>query len=366
MSAHGWEAAGAGSSIRMQRHFPAIRRAADHPQINKHTNQERTPATQNSCVQEDFVKLTSWVLGAVLTAAPIMYAQTQDQQQPTNSPASSADQSSSPSSTQPSNGAIPQADQAPASQVANQTTMPQSDQAAQANSSIPADQDTIYGTGLTVAELKQVGYSDAEIAQMRTDSQMLMAASNNASTGTASGNQDQAPSAANGVSQPSDTNNNANAQPAQAQVNNHAGLWGLLGLLGLLGLAGRARQRTVVRREEVDTMASERDRARMMAWRDAADRAADRDERQREIAAANEYRSRDVADAERDRIRLIAAREAAERTERERDIAAARKYSEQDIVSENDTQTQEMQDEQRGRKVMDIVRDRERNRRRTA
>jgi hypothetical protein len=316
--------------------------------------------------EEDFVKLMSWVLGAVLTTAPIMYAQTQDQQQPTNPPASSVGQSSSPSTGQAGQSSVPQPSQAPAAQVANQTTMPQSDQDAQTNSSVPADQDTIYGTGMTVAELKQAGYSDGEIAQMRTDSQMLMAANNKASTGTASGNQDQAPSAANGVSQPSDTNNNANAQPAQAQVNNHAGLWGLLGLLGLLGLAGRARQRTVVRHEEVDTTAADRDRVRMMARRDAVERAANRDEREREIAAANEQRTRSVADAERDRMPMMADHDAAERAARERDLAIARKYDDQDIVSENDMENREMQDEQRGRKVMDIVRDRERNRRRTA
>jgi len=311
------------------------------------------------------VKLMSWVLGAVLTTAPIMYAQTQDQQQPTN-PRASAGQSSSPSTGQAGQSSVPQSNEAPATQVANQSTMPQSDQTAQVNSSVPADQDTIYGTGMTVAELKQAGYSDGEIAQMRTDSQMLMAASNNATIGTGSGNQDQTPSAANGVSQPSDMNNNTNAQSAPAQVNNHAGLWGLLGLLGLLGLAGRARQRTVVPHEEVDTTAAERARVRMMARRDAAERAANRDEREREIAAANEQRTRSVADAERDLMRMMADHDAAERAARERDLAIARKYDDQDIVSENDMQNREMQDEQRGRKVMDIARDRERNRRRTA
>jgi hypothetical protein len=192
--------------------------------------------------------------------------------------------------------------------------MPQSDATSATN-----DQTVIYGTGLTSAELKQIGYSDAEIAQMRSDSQQLMAQNNgaeaNASTmpqsdqsanssmaqnnataqpGTASGNQDQAPSAANGVSQPSDTNNNAN-QPQKASSSNYAGLWGLLGLLGLIGLAGRSRRQVVVDRS-VDTTMTDRDRLRMMAERDATNREA----RDREIVAhdrdmvARDYRDQDV------------------------------------------------------------------------
>src|SRR5437660_11903728 len=103
----------------MQRHFPAIRRAAGRPQNTKHNKFSRERQQRRTAAsREDFVKLTSWVLGAVLTAAPIMYAQTQDQQQPTNPPASTADQSSSPSSSQPGQSSMPQSDQAPAAQVA--------------------------------------------------------------------------------------------------------------------------------------------------------------------------------------------------------------------------------------------------------
>jgi MYXO-CTERM domain-containing protein len=326
-------------------------------------------------------------LGAVLTAAPVMFGQAAaDQQQSPQTPPAATDQTNN---TQPSSSTMPQAG-APAAQVANQNanpgTMPQSDQTAPntANNSAPSDQDMIYGTGMTVSELKQAGYTDDQISQMRSDSQALTASNSNmASPGTASGNQDQSPSAANGVSQPSDMNSTAN-QPAKAQ-NDRTWMWGLLGLLGLLGLAGRRSREVVVQREPMDT-AREHDRMRVLAERDA--RAA----REREIAAS-EFRDQDImTPAARDR-EIIREREAlrdrdaiedrnlnessVQRNLREREMrdeVRAREARDRELRDElqadearsEEARAEEMREPPRDRKVMDILRDRDRNRRRSA
>lgn len=297
------------------------------------------------------MKFTTWVLGAVLTAAPLMHAQQNGQQstQPQTPTATDQSNTANPnnSATQPSSAAMPQSDTTPASSATNQNAAASTDNSTQ-------DQSVIYGTGLTAAELKQIGYTDDEISQMRSDSQLLMA-SNTTSTGSASGNQDQAPSAANGVSNPADMNNNTTGnQPQKAST--HAGLWGLLGLLGLLGLAGRAtRQKTVGR--DIDADARNRDRMHV-AERDAAGRAA----RDRQVVASTQYRDQDVVAA---RDRDIEGESAVQRNLRERELRdRMNEDRERDrrVVAENDLRDRRVQGE---RRVHDIS-EGDRNRRRMA
>jgi len=249
-----------------------------------------------------------------------------------------------------------------------------------------ADQGEIYGTGMTAAELKQAGYTDDEVSQLRSDSQAMMA-STMAAPGSANENQDQSPSAANGVSQPADMSKSTTNLPAKAESNNHAGMWGLLGLLGLLGLAGRSRRQEVVVQREADSV-RDRDRMRVLTERDAEIRT----RRDREVAAVREQHDREIAAAERERLRLEAEREASQRAMRDRipSVAPAIDYTNQDIMAEQDLglvadrsdvvdesalqenlREKELRDERRlsdeirDRKVMDI-RERERNRRRIA
>lgn len=266
---------------------------------------------------------------------------------------------------------MPQSDATPSSSATNPNTA-NSDNSAQ-------DQSVIYGTGLTPSELKQIGYTDAEISQMRSDAPMLMA-SNTATTGTASGNQDQAPSAANGVSNPAEMNNNATANEPQKAGSNHAGLWGLLGLLGLLGLAGRATRQSVVR-HDVDLDARDRDRMRMMADHDAATRAA----RNREIVASTDYRDQDIV-ASRDldalsRGRDVVGANAVQRNLRDHelrdrmaeDVERDRRLADRRVAYENELRDRRVVDENElrdrrvhgDRRVHDIS-EGDRNRRRTA
>ena len=119
-----------------------------------------------------------------------------------------------------------------------QTTMSQS------SSMVP-------GTGLTVAELRNIGYSQQQINDIRnTDlngTQMAQNGNNatqgqsGAAAGTENGNQNNA-----GVNTPVG-GVNANT-PATGGGGGGWGLWGLVGLLGLLGL-GRGRRRETVRED---------------------------------------------------------------------------------------------------------------------
>lgn len=321
------------------------------------------------------MKVITWVLGAVLTAAPLMYAQQSADQSTQPQTPTATDQNSAAipnnSATQPGAATMPQSDATPAGNTANQsssnnalTNNGATNTASNNNMQAGAqDQSVIYGTGLTAAELKQIGYTDDEINQMRSESQMLMA-SNTGTSGTAAGNQDQGASAASGVSNPADTNNNATANEPQKASSNHAGLWGLLGLLGLLGLAGRATRQQVVR-HDVDVDARDRDRMRMMAEHDAANRAA----RDREIVASTDYRDQDiVAAGDREvaaRDRDLAGESAVQRNLRERELRDRMNEDvERDrrVVAENELRDRRVQGE---RRVHDIS-EGDRNRRRSA
>jgi hypothetical protein len=239
------------------------------------------------------VKVRALVLSLALTAAPVMFAQ--------SAPASSNSAPAAQSQAQ---------DQSASPGAANSNTMPQSDPSASPVNSVSqstAAQDdgaVIYGTGMTATELKQAGYNDSEIAQMRNDSSAMVAMSTQ--PGTASGDQDQAPTAANGVSRPADMNNNTMAPTTSDNVQRadvgakYAGLWGLLGLLGLLGLAGRSRRAEVRHENDVDVVG--RDRMAGVRGREAMrarELAASRDRRDRDMAAASDLRNQDLlTDAE--------------------------------------------------------------------
>jgi hypothetical protein len=275
------------SGFCVHRHFSAIRLHADgRPMSQAHKTTTIARRAGIFASGRNFVRVTNWILGAVLTAAPFVYAQNAPNQQPTQpqAPAATDQSNAGQNMSQPTSTASQ-----PTDMQQNSTTMPQSDQASQtsSNSAQQNDNHVIYGTGMTAAELKNIGYTDAEIAQMRSDATALQASAPAATTPAAI-NQDQA-NAANSVSQPSDANANSN-NPQRAQSSNYAGVWGLLGLLGLLGLAGRARSRAVVHHEDVDTV-RERDRMRYMTEDDAATRAS----RDREMVGSTDMRDRDIA-----------------------------------------------------------------------
>lgn len=106
--------------------------------------------------------------------------------------------------------------------------------------------DLVPGTGMTAAELQDIGYSQQQISQIRTD--MLAEANGGPMDQNASSNS--AGSNAN-----MQTNDAANSPSNQAgKKDSGSGNWGLLGLFGLLGLLGARR------RHHVETVHDERDR----------------------------------------------------------------------------------------------------------
>ncbi len=102
----------------------------------------------------------------------------------------------------------------------------------------------IPGTGMTAAELQDIGYSQQQISQIQND----MLAENNAPAMNQGTNDAQTSTANNNPNAQANTNPNATNMPVNnAESRGGWGLWGLVGLLGLLGLAGR--RKAVVRDE---------------------------------------------------------------------------------------------------------------------
>jgi hypothetical protein len=91
----------------------------------------------------------------------------------------------------------------------------------------------ISGTGMTAKELRQIGYSDREIAWLM----------NEANSGELQAGSRDAESPGR---QAADKAQQAGSEIAGRTDGGISGLWGLLGLLGLIGLAGRGRRREVV------------------------------------------------------------------------------------------------------------------------
>lgn len=111
------------------------------------------------------------------------------------------------------------------------------------NAAAAADQnsDLVPGTGMTTAELQDIGYSQQQISEIRTD--MLAQANNGPMDQNASNN-----ASSNPNMQTSNAANNPNTQANNGGGRGGWGLWGLVGLLGLLGL-GRGRRTATVHEE---------------------------------------------------------------------------------------------------------------------
>jgi MYXO-CTERM domain-containing protein len=107
----------------------------------------------------------------------------------------------------------------------------------------------IPGTGVTGQELRQIGYSDREIAMLmdEANSSEMQAGSNKAGSSATE-------PAASDINKTNRGDQPDKPQEARANAGTDSGkygLWGLLGLFGLAGLAGRGR-REVSRPEERD------------------------------------------------------------------------------------------------------------------
>ncbi len=111
------------------------------------------------------------------------------------------------------------------------------------NAAAATDQngDLVPGTGMTAAELQDIGYSQQQISQIRGD---MLAEMNNGPMDQNSTN--------NAANNPNMQTNNAANNPNN-QTSSSGGGWGLWGLVGLLGLLGLARgRRTATVHEERD------------------------------------------------------------------------------------------------------------------
>lgn len=118
-----------------------------------------------------------------------------------------------------------------------QTSNHMNDNAAASQNAETSNGAMVPGTGMTLAELRDLGYTQQQIADIRSTE----------IAGAAESATDQNPATASNT-------NNAETNPNSPQANNANtggggggwGLWGLVGLLGLLGL-GRGRRAETVR-----------------------------------------------------------------------------------------------------------------------
>ncbi|MFB3814756.1 MAG: hypothetical protein ACE14L_11665 [Terriglobales bacterium] len=128
--------------------------------------------------------------------------------------------------------------------VALVMTMPLAAQTGSSQSQMANDRssDIVPGTGVTQAELRDLGYTPQQIAEIRSTS-AEMAEQGAGTAADESSGRAQLPS----ENQPMQARDRG---AARAEGGNGWGLWGLIGLLGLLGLGGRSRRAEA--REERD------------------------------------------------------------------------------------------------------------------
>jgi MYXO-CTERM domain-containing protein len=119
-----------------------------------------------------------------------------------------------------------------------------------------SDSHLIPGTGMTAAELRDIGYTPDQIADLQNGALSAnptgnsrnvnrengIADTNAASSTKANDNSSAAVKDNGNLSSGNTREASTDAASRNDSGGSHAGLWGLLGLLGLLGLGGRSRR----------------------------------------------------------------------------------------------------------------------------